>query len=71
MPVQGGPWAADPAWGPTIRSNSQKGDFAVGVIWGEGMADHRSATRSAGIRSWIERLMREVWNRLFAREGRA
>jgi hypothetical protein len=43
----------------------------VGVIWGEGMADHRSPTRSAGVRSWIERFIREIWNRLFAHEGRA
>ncbi len=43
----------------------------MGVIWGEGMADHRSPSRGAGIRNWIERFIREVWNRLFAREGRA
>ena len=66
---QAGPWAADPAWGPTIPPNPPEGGFAVGVIWGEGMADHRSPTRGAGIRNYIDRLLRAVWHRLFAHEG--
>jgi hypothetical protein len=41
----------------------------VGVIWGEGMADHGSPTRGAGIRSFIKRLMQATWHRLFVHEG--
>jgi len=43
----------------------------VGVIWGEGMADHCSSTRGVDFRNWIERFIRDIWHRLFAREGRA
>jgi hypothetical protein len=42
----------------------------VGVIWGEGLADHRSPASGAGIRDWIGRFLRAAWHRLFVHQDK-
>jgi hypothetical protein len=65
MPA-GRPLGGRPARGPATIPESPGRGFTVGVIWGEGMADHRSSTTGAGIRHRIERFMRALWDRLSA-----
>ena len=41
----------------------------MGVIWGEGMADHRRPASHAGVHAYIERLLRTVRRWLFLDDG--
>jgi hypothetical protein len=40
----------------------------VGVIWGEGMADHRRPVSRTGFHAYLERMLRTVRRWLFMNE---
>jgi len=41
----------------------------VGVIWGEGMANHRRPASRAGVHAYFERLIRTLRRWLFLDDG--
>jgi hypothetical protein len=43
----------------------------VGVIWGEGMADHRRQESHTGFHAYLERMLRTVRRWLFLNEDEA
>ena len=71
MPA-GRPLGDRDAWGPTPAPQPpDTGGVALGVVWGEGMANHRYSTGAGRILEFIERLVRMVYQRLFVQGGEA
>ena len=43
----------------------------MGVVWGEGVPNQRGPAAGAGLPSWVERVIRAVWERVFMHGGDA
>src|ERR1700722_17085420 len=70
-----GPWAADPAWGPTSaprlpKAQPHKGALG-GAVWGEGASGQPGPATGTGLSGWLERIIHTVWRRLFMHGGEA
>jgi len=52
-----GPWAADPAWGPTSVASTPQSRAALGgfggVVWGEGASGQPGPAAGTGLSGWV------------------